>query len=263
MKCQNFESVINDLARDQIVETSIRDKTLEHCAVCASCAESLADQRKLTIALCSLKNESQVVQAPQRVQESLMVAIQRRAAMPDLIPTNHRWRYWGGALAAMLLVSFAIGAVRFRAVRHDTGISPRPGPQKLLTGMTMVETPDANTLSLAPPEETKKPSGHKVSRSNTGPRRLRPARRETKGAQTTGATVAGNYGSEIATEFLPLGYGSALSLQDGGQIVRVEVPRSTLVSFGLPVNTARVGQRVKADLLLGVDGSARAIRFVQ
>jgi hypothetical protein len=75
--------------------------------------------------------------------------------------------------------------------------------------------------------------------------------------------VAANYGSEIATEFLPLGYGNALGLQDGGQIVRVEVPRTTLVRFGLPVNTDRVGQRVKADLLLGVDGSARAIRFVQ
>jgi hypothetical protein len=75
--------------------------------------------------------------------------------------------------------------------------------------------------------------------------------------------VASNVRPEIATEFMPLGYLNAASLQDGGQIVRVEVPRSTMASFGLPVNMDRYNERVKADVLLGVDGVAHAIRFVQ
>jgi hypothetical protein len=66
-----------------------------------------------------------------------------------------------------------------------------------------------------------------------------------------------------ATEFMPVGYWNAAALQDGGQIVRVELPRTTLASFGLPVNMDRYNEKVKADVLLGVDGMAHAIRFVQ
>jgi hypothetical protein len=68
---------------------------------------------------------------------------------------------------------------------------------------------------------------------------------------------------EIATDFIPLGYINVASLQEGGQIVRVELPRSALVNFGLPVNMDRYNEKVKADVLLGVDGLAHAIRFVQ
>jgi len=67
----------------------------------------------------------------------------------------------------------------------------------------------------------------------------------------------------VATEFMPVGYLSVDALQDGGQIVRVELPRTTLVKFGLPVNMDRYNERVKADVLLGLDGMAHAIRFVQ
>jgi hypothetical protein len=68
---------------------------------------------------------------------------------------------------------------------------------------------------------------------------------------------------EIATDFLPIGYAGTLSLQEGGQIVRVELPRSALASFGLPVNMERYNEKVKADVWLSSDGVARAIRFVQ
>jgi hypothetical protein len=47
-----------------------------------------------------------------------------------------------------------------------------------------------------------------------------------------------------------------------GLVVRVELPRSALVSFGLPMNMERADERIKADVLLGNDGLARAIRFV-
>jgi hypothetical protein len=56
---------------------------------------------------------------------------------------------------------------------------------------------------------------------------------------------------------------TAANLQDGGQIIRVELPRSALTKFGLPVNMDRYNEKVKADVLFGVDGMAHAIRFVQ
>jgi len=45
--------------------------------------------------------------------------------------------------------------------------------------------------------------------------------------------------------------------------VRVELPRSALANFGLPVNMDRYNEKVKADVLVGVDGLAHAIRFIQ
>ncbi|MGI8733055.1 MAG: hypothetical protein ACR2LM_07115 [Pyrinomonadaceae bacterium] len=62
---------------------------------------------------------------------------------------------------------------------------------------------------------------------------------------------------------MPIGYVNSLSLQDGGTVVRVELARSTIVSMGFAVNMDRYGERVKADVLMGADGFARAIRFVQ
>jgi hypothetical protein len=95
-----------------------------------------------------------------------------------------------------------------------------------------------------------------------GMRARRPQVRPADAAKTPEA-VANHVTKEIATEFMPLGYLNAVNLQDGGQIVRVELPRSTMASFGLPVNMDRYNERVKADVLLGVDGVAHAIRFVQ
>ena len=46
-------------------------------------------------------------------------------------------------------------------------------------------------------------------------------------------------------------------------MIRVQIPRSSLIAFGLPVNVERADAPVKADLLVGEEGLARAIRFVR
>jgi hypothetical protein len=69
--------------------------------------------------------------------------------------------------------------------------------------------------------------------------------------------------SEIATSFIALDGGRGLARPESLQLVRVELPRSALVSFGLPMNVERADERIKADLLVGDDGVARAIRFVR
>ena len=49
---------------------------------------------------------------------------------------------------------------------------------------------------------------------------------------------------------------------DGGQLMRVELPRSALMSFGLPMDMERATERIKADVVVGNDGLARAINPV-
>jgi hypothetical protein len=53
------------------------------------------------------------------------------------------------------------------------------------------------------------------------------------------------------------------SAQQTGHIVRMKVPRSALIAFGVPMNMERAGELITADVMIGDDGLARAIRFVQ
>jgi hypothetical protein len=98
------------------------------------------------------------------------------------------------------------------------------------------------------------------------------------GAGTTGAFggAAGGAGEaqsagtgqsvgEVATAFLPLAY-SAVPVGDA-QIVRMQLPRAALRSFGLApadlLDGSAATGTVPADVLVGEDGLARAVRFIR
>ena len=68
---------------------------------------------------------------------------------------------------------------------------------------------------------------------------------------------------EIATNYQPLTYLAEASASESEQVVRIRIPRSSLVRFGMPVNPERADELVKADVVVGDDGLARAIRVVQ
>lgn len=67
---------------------------------------------------------------------------------------------------------------------------------------------------------------------------------------------------EIRTRFYALD-ASVLTEAMDGYLIRVQVPRAAMASFGIPVQYEVEETRVNADLLIGEDGMARAIRFVQ
>ena len=69
---------------------------------------------------------------------------------------------------------------------------------------------------------------------------------------------------EVATAFMPLPY-SGVPMNDG-HVVRMRVPRASLVSFGLvPADSFddAASGTVLADVVVGDDGLARAVRFVR
>jgi hypothetical protein len=82
-------------------------------------------------------------------------------------------------------------------------------------------------------------------------------------SDSASAVAANSETKEVTSDFVALGYGNAMDLQDGGQLVRVELPRAALARFGLLLDMDHADERVKADVLVGTDGLARAIRFVK
>jgi hypothetical protein len=273
MNCQNFESIVNELARQQMMEANARDLALAHTEECGECALRLADERALTQKLRDLTSEMSGLEAPTRIEGELLAAFRRQKFVELRPSTNRRWTYWAAAIAAAVLltvVSIVAMSMRPRPTERaaeGTYIPPfRPGVANTIKGPEAPSTVGdpkpamspqlSNTLATYKPKRRVNSQAMRSNSANSSP---------DKDALVvdSDSTVAANYDNEIATDFMPVGYASPMSLQDGGQVMRVELPRSALAGFGLPVNMDRVNETVKADVLVGTDGQARAIRFVR
>jgi len=75
------------------------------------------------------------------------------------------------------------------------------------------------------------------------------------------STPAAAMSAEVATGFYPLSYSAVPVTQ--GSVVRLELSPSALAALGVepPLNSRQ--DRVMADVFVGEDGLARAVRFVQ
>jgi len=69
--------------------------------------------------------------------------------------------------------------------------------------------------------------------------------------------------AELTTDFFPLTYGTVPA--PGAQLIRMQVPRAALQSFGVTAFHAAddPSPTVLADVVVGDDGLARAVRFVR
>jgi hypothetical protein len=236
MNCQKFESVASELARGQMMEADVRGEALAHVDACEECALRLRDEETLTRGLRSLSGEMAALNAPPELELKLREAFRSRAVVVRRSHVN----YWVAGIAAVLLIAASVIAPSWNTDKSIEVIADRAEP-----------TPIKEEPRVDRPEPPKKQE--EVAQ--------KPRKRVSRRAP--GTEVANHVTREIATDFMPLGYLNPATLQDGGQIVRVELPRSALVNFGLPVNMERYHETVKADVLLGVDGLAHAIRFVQ
>jgi hypothetical protein len=161
-------------------------------------------------------------------------------------PVARRWpRLALAAAAALVLVALA-------AMLWPRGRKLEPADVITRTSPTPVATPDVN----APPAPTIEPRMAKQPALQT-PRRSRPPIRPIQ----VEAPMANQ--SEVATGYIPLTYSTDKNAAKDGLVVRVEIARSSLIAMGLPLNIERANERVKADVVLGVDGVPLAIRLVQ
>jgi predicted anti-sigma-YlaC factor YlaD len=76
------------------------------------------------------------------------------------------------------------------------------------------------------------------------------------------ATIRNNHEEVIASEFFPLQGEMEAPPEESSGVVRVAVPRATLLAFGLPMNPELAMEPLEAEILVGEDGAAQAIRFL-
>src|SRR6185503_13793473 len=207
------------------------------------------DEEMLTRALKALAAEMEPLSAPDDVELKVLEAFRKQNTVRPFVPKRSNSRYWiAAAVAAMLLIAISVIAYRVNyRVNDDRKLAKQDHPQ---SNPKVKDEPVKQEQQVAVVQDEPSPQAPK-------PKRVRhPNVRRPENVQLA------NH-AEIATDFIPLSYMTAVNLQDGGQIVRVELPRSALANFGLPVNMDRYNEKVKADVLVGVDGLAHAIRFIQ
>lgn len=201
------------------------------------------DDETLTSSLQLLAEEMASLNAPPEIEQKLRQAFR---AQNVVVPIwRRRAPYWLAAgIAAVLLIAISVIALRSRTEK----------PNQITVGQ--IEQPQIKEQRIVQEPKVDQPQPKQQQELAQKPRR--PAARRAQNSE-----VANHVTREIATDFMPLGYLNPATLQDGGQIIRVELPRSTLMNFGLPVNMDRYHEKVKADVFIGVDGLAHAIRFVK
>lgn len=316
MKCQEFQTNVEGLARGALSDARTRDAAAAHEEECGPCAARLADERALTAGLRALAASMREAEAPARAEAALLSAFRSRAAATasvegaaGAVATSHapsnasntsntsnvvalseragaKQLSWVKTVAVAAMAAAAAVAL-FMLVPPQLS-TPAPHASRPVANNTRVvpvQTQDGVGTSAAQDDvaqtgggqDTSSPKGvgSAIQKSAdervaqvTSTQRRGIVRATNASYGVTPRAVASNRdtasqaaaANEITTEFIPL---AGFSQSEGVHLMRVELPRSALASFGIPVNADRAGGRVKADVLLGEDGTARAIRFVR
>jgi len=258
MNCQDFETIIIEIARDRPMDAVARERGLEHIQRCAPCAMLLVEERALSRDLRALSVRGAAEEIPARIETALLSAFRQQSAAPITAPaglTRRRRRVL--AAAALALFTFGLSIAGWMASSHrrespaprsaDGGIAPTGVPST-----TPVKTDQAppRTDTVRPPDKTV--AGYTAEKRQ---KRLPPA--------SSGRRSAVNSDSlEFVTQFFPVMQGSEQIPLESGRIVRVRMPRSNLIPLGIPFNQERANETIQADVLVSNEGLARAIRFV-
>lgn len=290
MDCQKFELIVTDFARESLMDIRTLKSAILHAEICPPCARRLAHERRLSAVLQTVAADGVNEGAPARVEANLLNAFRAQYAKQTIASTptqsvapttsnvvpflsyqprvaRNSWKHLtiGAALAACLALFFVIVP---RALRQTPATTPmqqaenatgdiQPAPME--TALRAVDVPQVDLMKTTSTTDriAKNPRPHHTYLSNTV-NFTRRANIQRGGVSNVDASSE----NETATDFLILTPTTSDALE-GGQIVRVELPHSALAAFGLPFNTERANERVKADVVLSADGVARAIRFVR
>jgi hypothetical protein len=252
MKCNAFESIVLKLTRDEQIDASMRDEGLVHSKNCRRCSARLAEEEALLTSIRVAGEHLAKEEGSLRVEVAVLSAYRQYITQPDVqgsAPVNssgqHRVRWWHVAAAAGVLIGIALTLVlQVRPQAHNNNEQSMPS--------AIGESETAGTIGNGGHKEIVVQDGGITN--NSQPRRKR---------RTDGVQHLSFVETEVTTEFFPLVSGSDLKALDSGQVVRIELSGSALAAVGLPLEGEPSNEAVKADVVLGDDGLAKAIRFVR
>jgi hypothetical protein len=188
----------------------------------------LSNQRALTGGLLALAESNRSQQACERLESSLLGSYRQKQKFAKRSRQAIAWI--SAAAAAGLVIFFALRS----PIARDSSLS----------GAITKEQPVVST----------RPAASVDQHSTTGPAPSTPGARSPIARQTKHQKTE----PELAY-FLPLDDYEPIEM---GVVVRMILPGSLFGSPVMPLDENQIGESIEADILIGEDGSARAIRFV-
>src|SRR3954468_22900869 len=185
-------------------------------------AGALAHQTKMPAAAAA-RMEQRLLAAMVSAQSGPARPVTRR-------PAGQAWRSWAAAAASIALILAAVSMWQtILGDRRDAAIAPSAPAVPVMQAIASLPPPAVLTVS------------HSAKRM-----RPTPPRRE------DAITPSG---------FVALPWTAGLPAFESGEIVRMEVPVASLPAYGIDISSG-ADRPVEADILIGQDGLARAIRLV-
>jgi hypothetical protein len=253
MTCQELRLCFeNPLRRDSDIESS---QESEHLARCADCARFVAAQRELAA---GLRCSREAVPVPPASLDAAILAnyrkqIANRPAAQRAILTRPRFVTlgWSAAAAAVVLVIVSGIPLFHNRKAVTTIIQPQP-----LQSTAASDPAVAAAVAAAARSSRPKPfrAGAHLTAHPAAPPVANPALRPFRAPSPEARENA------IAAGFRSLMYCDELSCGGAMEVIRVQLPSSVTVLA--PASTSPQGV-VFADVLVGTDGIARAIRIVE
>lgn len=168
-----------------------------------------------------------------------------------------RWLILGAPLtiAALFLFVFLAPKPIEQPVEHVSATPTQPLIEIVNTGPEdkSIENPSSK-IPAAKPDERSKGSLNHVKKAIVEKKSPRSQQLKSKTILAKPEPV------EVRSEFIALSYARN---PDSGQIVRVKVPSSMMVSLGLVSSVEKPSSLVNAEILVGDDGMTHAIRFIR
>jgi hypothetical protein len=263
MNCLEFESVIMDLAGNRPLAAARQEDALAHLNQCPPCARRFADEKALFAGLRALAAAQPG--APTRLEDALLTAFcsqQQSTAQTAGLKTSREayfpaLRRWGIGIAAAIPM---LAALLFWQMKRPAPIGGTQ--QQLASAQKPVVQPRA-TIRQSEPAPAQVVKQANVKDSQKLKLTPRPTARQKTPYTANALVTTAREQPEIMTNYFLVTPEEELNSQEMQQIVRVKMPRATMVRFGLPVNMDRIQGTITADLVLNQEGTVRAIRFVK
>lgn len=251
MTCEQCVQLLLDSAnspayKDRRPQVSGLNLAKLHAENCSTCTARMAEISRLTDGLEQLRLSNMQAEAPETIETNLLVEFRRRSALrAPVVSRPFRWRLvWAPPMAltlvAGLIFYFVLRArpniwVQTHQTAHPAQQPPSPLHSRAGFDQTLIESQQAG---VDRPRLTSSKRKSETSLSRKPHDRTRP-------------------------EEALWPAGDELSLNGGGDVVRVTLPLSSLVAMGIPMYPEVSNRRVMADVARDPFGAVISIHLVE
>lgn len=222
-------------------------------------------RRLLEAARISNEEIEQIVAAPQlfaAVKSGIKAEQRKTGSYSANWWTSAFWNWQKISAVGAAFALFVFGAVGFVFIAKSWQIDEQSAIVSAVQTEAEIIAPISEdfqeTVETKNPEIKPQPAAQKKAFKKEVLRKPKPERKAPS-AKSPSQTK-----TELASEFYALNYmGNPNETGEALRVVRTELSPSALFSLGVNVPIENAKEKIKTDLLVGADGVARAIRFVE